>query len=172
VDNRNVFMIPTEVERELDHFQSMCGLDDTRRSMGNMCIIEWKPGEESKRDRQTTADALPETWDATVEHFGSDMATYRRFLELHCPKIIGLAPPDFVIDKGFQPTPAQILQGPAPGKTWYLRQWAPIFDFLPGIPYIPLPLSHLFVAGNPFLWLSHNFMGFPGDEQTRRLLRE
>ena len=161
---------PLEIEIALEHFKT--GNPEADRSMRNMGIIEWKSGSEGKRDRQTTADALAKTWDPLVIRWGMGvMAAYRRFLQLHCPLIIGLTPPDFAIDKGFQPTPAQILQGPAPGKTWYLRQWVLLFDFLPGVPYIPLPLLHLFVAANPFLWLSHNFMGFPGDESTEKMLR-
>lgn len=163
-------MIPLDTERWLESFKT--GNPEVNRSMRNMCEIEWMTGGEGERNRQTTANALVKTWDGVTARWGmGDMKTYRRCLQLYCPRIIGLTPPDFAIDKGFQPTPAQILQGPAPGKTWYLRQWVLLFDFLPGVPYIPLPLLHLFVAANPSLWLSHNFTGFPGDESTERMLR-
>jgi hypothetical protein len=159
-------MIPLEDERWLANFQT--GNPEVNRSMRNMCEIEWM----TNKERQTTANALVETWDGLVTRWGmGDMKTYHSCLQWHCPRIIGLTPPDFAIDKGFMPTPAQILQGPAPGKMWYLRQWVLLFDFLPGVPYIPLPLLHLFVAANPFLWLSHNFMGFPGDESTEKMFR-
>lgn len=162
-------MLSLDIERELEHFKT--GNPEADRSMRDICEIEWLPMDRDPR-KQEAAKEVVKTWDEKLVRWGmGDMKSYRRFLQLHCPTIIGLTPPDFAIDKGFQPTPAQILQGPAPGETWYLRQWVLLFDFLPGVPYIPLPLFHLFVAANPFLVLSHNFTGFPGDESTKKMLR-